>query len=51
MIDGRDSFGVSWGSSSNNDGDYNSSSGSAEAWNGKVSLFDASNHDVLFSQS
>jgi len=50
MIDGRDSFGVSWGSSNN--GTQNSSGGtsmSAAAWNGKVSLFDASNHDVLFA--
>eukprot|EP00984_Skeletonema_dohrnii_P008707 scaffold3248_cov77-Skeletonema_dohrnii-CCMP3373.AAC.1 len=51
IIDGRDSFGVSWGSSSNNNDDYNSSSGSAAAWNGKVSLFDASSHDILLSQS
>lgn len=51
IIDGRDSFGVGWGSSNKN----NPSSGggtsaeSCAAWNGKVSLFDASNHDAMFA--
>ncbi|KAL7495039.1 hypothetical protein ACHAWT_003592 [Skeletonema menzelii] len=45
FVDGRDSFGVSWGSSYSN----NSSSVPSAAWNGEVSLFDASNHDVLFT--
>jgi len=47
IIDGRDSFGVPWGSSNN------FSTGAAEspaAWNGKeVSLFETSNHDAIFA--
>lgn len=60
MIDGRDSFGTSWGSRAH-DTNYNNNSSrsggsgmmatessSAAVWNGKVSLFDISHHnDVL----
>jgi hypothetical protein len=56
IIDGRDSFGVAWGS--NNKNNYSSSGGgggtamsseSCAAWNGKVSLFDVSNrNDAMF---
>ena len=57
IVDGRDSFGTSWGSSSSSSGVQNNGIPSsaevtaASAWNGEVSLFDVSNHDGIFTGS
>lgn len=57
IIDGRDSFGTSWGSRAD-DTNYqksgatimSSTESSSSAWNGKVSIFDASHHnDLLYA--
>eukprot|EP00571_Detonula_confervacea_P010339 CAMPEP_0172299482 /NCGR_PEP_ID=MMETSP1058-20130122/1772_1 /TAXON_ID=83371 /ORGANISM="Detonula confervacea, Strain CCMP 353" /LENGTH=1012 /DNA_ID=CAMNT_0013008939 /DNA_START=79 /DNA_END=3117 /DNA_ORIENTATION=+ len=46
IVDGRDSFGTSWGgvSRSNNNNDPNADNA---AWNGAVSMFDASEHATI----
>ena len=60
IVDGRDSFGPSWGgvSCNNNVSQHNETSSSTpasaggDAWNGTVSIFNASDHgDILFGSS